>query len=897
MKKITKTTWCGFALAIMGLIVALPFGHNTIMTIRNILVHHEFRNPDFWRHLLILAGMLIFAFGLVIASLQVKDVVITFSKRKVFIASYILMLIPTIVFFLGILKPLLGLLFSVILLIGFCYHILKDIKDEPILSIQFGGLVVIIVVSCLWVMLTGIGGFALQRADIHWRNVYLHDFSNYTWPVSSPELGFQTAYYWTIWLLPGLVGKVFGFVGANITMYIYASISIILTELLVCSFLQVKTAKKAFITILALIFFGGVYIIGALYCWIINVRGGIVESFGWADGSILGHQFTNPTGLLLWVYNQTIIAWLATALFLNEKQLKSLAFLGLCIFPTGPFPFVGFFFLAIIWATAEGIKYLREKKGALLVKDIFSIPNICAIVSIFFVFLFFFKASPALEGEKGFGWFYARHYHDIKFWIRMFVFCVTEFLLYAVLIYKENKRDILFWALIVSLVFIPFIRVGSGRDFAMRACIPGLFVLYTLILKTLFSNTVLTTRKVMLIICLVFASESSISDIGLFPRSIFVNKKYPILSDGLLTTIDKNMNGQFAQNAYITEPNSTVFYKYLARRKSSKQYDKDAVQYTKSLQERGIPFCEADYIILPKVTENVFLNAEKTDKGYCLAVGEDKQVFSFVESTAIFGDETAYFDKYKINLLDKNLRLSIDESAQGLQTPNNSNTQKFYIQKMGDYCKIICDGKVLTYNHEDDSVGFFAATDSDSQLWHIEKASPTAQNIKYASWLAEHPVQNNYILKNRFIITDWLRYYMDNSSRYTTFLAVRDEAAVAITDEVIAQLHALGMQQPLKGKVQHGYVAVIDRGTVVYERMADSPSNRVITSGKLDNGLAYHIESAGLPAGNFCSIIINGQQQAVNHRGLNFVVYDNELGKIVDSVAFDTWAQGMPCYR
>ena len=118
-----------------------------------------------------------------------------------------------------------------------------------------------------------------------------------------------------------------------------------------------------------------------------------------------------------------------------------------------------------------------------------------------------------------------------------------------------------------------------------------------------------------------------------------------------------------------------------------------------------------------------------------------------------------------------------------------------------------------------------------------------------------------------------------------------------MSDKTQAALNLLGLKESLIGKTQHAYIAVIDRGKVIQEELAATSSNKIIADGTISNNLHFHVESAGLPAGDFCSIIINEYQYAVNKRGLNFVVYDNKSGKVVDSVVFDTWAENNPAFR
>ena len=233
------TTVLGCIIVLLGICIVLPIGHNGIMTIRENIVHHAFRNPDFWRHLLILCGMLLILFGSVLASIQINNKLVI-KKRCFFLMSYVYMSIPTVTFLLGMLRFPLGYIFTVILLFGLFWHLKNDFqKDEVLFEIPLNCLTVLVAGILIWVMMTGIGGFAPQRMDIHWRNVYLHDFAEYSWPLVYPESGYAPSYYWAYFLFPSLIGKLFGFLGTNITVYIFSACGIILAELLVFSFLKI----------------------------------------------------------------------------------------------------------------------------------------------------------------------------------------------------------------------------------------------------------------------------------------------------------------------------------------------------------------------------------------------------------------------------------------------------------------------------------------------------------------------------------------------------------------------------------------------------------------------------------------------------------------------------------
>ena len=99
--------------------------------------------------------------------------------------------------------------------------------------------------------------------------------------------------------------------------------------------------------------------------------------------------------------------------------------------------------------------------------------------------------------------------------------------------------------------------------------------------------------------------------------------------------------------------------------------------------------------------------------------------------------------------------------------------------------------------------------------------------------------------------------------------------------------------------IQESYLAVIDKGQVIYEDVGD----RLLTyQGTLEDGnIFYEVESAGWNQGSYSHIRINDMHDRADYslgrRGINIVVYDSYDNAVIDSVVFDTWDAGMPCYR
>ena len=89
------------------------------------------------------------------------------------------------------------------------------------------------------------------------------------------------------------------------------------------------------------------------------------------------------------------------------------------------------------------------------------------------------------------------------------------------------------------------------------------------------------------------------------------------------------------------------------------------------------------------------------------------------------------------------------------------------------------------------------------------------------------------------------------------------------------------------------YVAIVDRGELIYEALSD----RRIEYETERNGLKMKLLSAGWLNGQEASITIDGVQYANNTQGLNIVVYDHEEGLVIDSVTFDTHQESKPYFR
>ncbi|MDO4261574.1 MAG: hypothetical protein Q4C82_05805 [Eubacteriales bacterium] len=155
----------------------------------------------------------------------------------------------------------------------------------------------------------------------------------------------------------------------------------------------------------------------------------------------------------------------------------------------------------------------------------------------------------------------------------------------------------------------------------------------------------------------------------------------------------------------------------------------------------------------------------------------------------------------------------------------------------------------------------------------------------------EH-IWENFELRNETDLASYIA--MLDQERYTTFISVRYEASSRLNEEIDEAMRSLGFAFPLSEHYGYSYLAIKD-GEVLTEIMED---DYVDASGTLREGrVPYYIFSAALDYGNNSSILIDGTEYSYNDRGINIVVYDNEIKTVIDQVCFDTYEPECTAYR
>lgn len=135
-----------------------------------------------------------------------------------------------------------------------------------------------------------------------------------------------------------------------------------------------------------------------------------------------------------------------------------------------------------------------------------------------------------------------------------------------------------------------------------------------------------------------------------------------------------------------------------------------------------------------------------------------------------------------------------------------------------------------------------------------------------------------------------------NDDRYSVYLAVKDIQGYSLTEEHINNLKNLGFDQAdqLLDHNYHNFIGVLYNGNMVYQYIGNNEQH---VYENIVNGDNVRIESATLEFGDIASIKINDTEYAMNGRGINIVIVENNIHKVVDSVSFDTHLDEIPCNR
>lgn len=131
-------------------------------------------------------------------------------------------------------------------------------------------------------------------------------------------------------------------------------------------------------------------------------------------------------------------------------------------------------------------------------------------------------------------------------------------------------------------------------------------------------------------------------------------------------------------------------------------------------------------------------------------------------------------------------------------------------------------------------------------------------------------------------ITEYLDILKHNSSDLIIYISTSGIDSNEPSHIYLTSFQNLGLQFNLSDISNNAYIAVIDKGVVIYEGLSDfSVQNRGITS---EIHQEYLLESNSVYSNPSSSIYIGGSNFSMNQPGINIVVCDSISGYVIDSV-------------
>ena len=485
------------------------------------------------------------------------------QSRTLKIYSYVYLILPVLIFFIGYLKPIISIPIS----IGICFMfflLVKQAMNEKEKVINKKNLLVLFIIILIICILAGQGGLFYQSADHHWRNAIFRDLVNFEWPVYYSNSNSALNYYIGHWIVPASIGKIFVPISqdlawqiANISLLIWSTIGVTLSFLWLVKSIKMKKSKSIFLALFIFMFFSGLDILGTLF--FDNSGLSQLHLEWWATN----YQFSSMTTQLFWVFNQSIVAWLISLMFINEKSVKNFFVLIILCLPYSPLPFAGLIILFAYRGFEYLIKSIKNKNLKSFFKDVFSIQNIISIVCILPIYYFYYTTNSATSDN---GFRILSKLCTTEGIFRLLVFWFLEIGIYGIIIFPKYKKNGLFYASFLSLLVIPLFAIGGAYDFAMRASIPSITICIYFVIKYLIDsieNNNLRYKEIVLISVIILGSITSLFEYGRAINTIKETKNIRAVADRIVTFSDKNPDEY--SNFMTKMPEETFFFKYIVK--------------------------------------------------------------------------------------------------------------------------------------------------------------------------------------------------------------------------------------------------------------------------------------------------------------------------------------------
>jgi hypothetical protein len=472
------------------------------------------------------------------------------------------MILPILIFILGWIKLVIAIPAAVALCF-MAYRLLRDTSsvafELPLSHKDIRTLVLASVVILVWAYLSGIGKLVFQNWDHIYRNAIFEMLVNNKWPIiksfsfNGSDTPFLFVYYIGFWMPSAVIGKLFGITAGYYFQVFWSFAGVCLFYWLICCYLK----RVSLLPLLLFVFFSGLDAVGTYF-----FTGTLVPLLSnsqiewWA-----GLQFSSFTTQLFWVFNQAIPAWIFTIFLLLQNKNRYVIFILGSSLLFCPLPFIGLLpFVAYV--LIRNAYQQREIKTIFL--DIFSVENIIGGGISGLLTYVYFKANASGQHMTILG---AVTAEGPKFLINIGAFLLFEVWIYALIIFRYQKKNPLLYVAVLFLCTCPLVEIGYGGDYCMRACIPAQVVLFLLVAQALYASRKSGDKITIIALSAVFLI-GAITPLHEFDRTIqktAESYKTGVPAYATALTEEELMVGNNVGSNFRGEALKSLFYKYLIK--------------------------------------------------------------------------------------------------------------------------------------------------------------------------------------------------------------------------------------------------------------------------------------------------------------------------------------------
>ena len=520
---------------------------------------------------------------------------IKISYKLFFTLAVIYLALPVVIFFLGYLKLIFGIIFSVIVSAAAVLAIRDCTKDpdgnkldlKSDITFPLAYIIAAIIFAFAVTITNGVGEYVWAPFDHAYRRAIFNDLINYKWPIiydpatqKNPEvieiLNLQNnqgfVYYFTYWMPAAIIGKLFGFTAGNITLVFWNAIGIFLTLIGMCKYIK----KASYGTLFMFLCFSGLdvipYLINEIHPY---------DGWTWIEGWVPFVSFISNFNNLENVYNQAIPCYLIVTLLLLSKNNRSIGFVSSLLFAYSPWATIGILIPAIVRLFSKDLRASKRRKSF---ENIINLRNFLIPFLMLFTFGSFYGAKSGALHMQGFLW----EFYDgnvLKFILVLILLFVIEVLPSFAFVVKGHKKDPMLWSAMAVLFILPFYFLSEGNNLVMRGTMPALFILCIFMAQRIAEFTTedekirnSKTKKrlgkketlVRLAFSIVIVGMTYVTYFMvtvIYPMTFFTEERYTdsIVSFGNIAHNDADFVIVSQDQFFVDKPEDKFFYKYLAK--------------------------------------------------------------------------------------------------------------------------------------------------------------------------------------------------------------------------------------------------------------------------------------------------------------------------------------------